>query len=73
MRHRHWVTVIETDTPEVYDGPRVAVFHSLEKAQRDVVDWILNYYDEDDGNADYTSLVVRYRWSEGRQVKIEEC
>jgi hypothetical protein len=37
---KHYVTVIETGAPDIYFGPRIAVFHSRKEAEEDVREFL---------------------------------
>ena len=74
--HKHWITVIETDAPDVYDGARIGVCHSKEEAEEDILEWITDYANGDaafDGHLDTAEkAMAKYTEYTDRHCKIEE-
>jgi hypothetical protein len=74
--HDHWVTVIETSHPDIYDGVRIGVFHDHQDAVDDLTEWL---FDDLIGNTseqvqkDMTleELQARYTKVTGLKSKID--
>jgi hypothetical protein len=71
-RHKHFVTKIETKTPDIFGGDRVAVFHSREEARDDLVEWLNEELCESWSRSDWMVAIVAYGQRTGRRADIEE-
>lgn len=68
--HKHFVTVIETQAPDIYDGPRIAVFHTRKEADDDILEWINDELETDYDDAD--EAIDEYQVKTSRFAKIDE-
>lgn len=75
-----YVSLIETDAPEIYDGPRLSVALSEEEALADLGEWLDDWADQHEDQAvaelveagSIREALEMYATYTGRMWKIEE-